>query len=257
MKAKCFILLFVTTLSLQLFAGDMEYYFWKGKINGSDVKLACAVKDGVMTGEMFEDNVEYEAIYNVAGYETDGMYDIRIYNDNDGVNFMYFMRCEIKGGDLIGITQPNGNKVKMKKFKDKYARPINREPGMYSSPYIEGKNFRMEGWDRGGRYLYENPMHVKGELTLWGNMNDDSYTLSIRRDSGPYNGGNDALVDASGLFLPDNGNFEYTIPYCGYTFSVKFYDHFLVIRSLFGPPSGCFGSGAAITGIYILEPAKG
>ena len=52
MKAKCFILLFVTTLSLQLFAGDMEYYFWKGKINGSDVKLACAVKDGVMTGEM-------------------------------------------------------------------------------------------------------------------------------------------------------------------------------------------------------------
>ena len=61
MKAKCFILLFVTTLSLQLFAGDMEYYFWKGKINGSDVKLACAVKDGVMTGEMFEDNVEYES----------------------------------------------------------------------------------------------------------------------------------------------------------------------------------------------------
>lgn len=257
MRQRTFVFMMLLMLALQASAGNVSYYFWQGKLGGSGVKLACAVKDGVMTGELFADT-EYERIVcNVAGYKSDGMYDIRIYDDSEGVNFVYFLRAEIKGDNLVGIIQPSGTKFQLKKFTDKYAMSISREPGAYSSPYLEGKCFRFQGWDRGGEYLYENAMGVKGELTLWGNMNDDSFTLSIRRDGGPNYGGNDALVGADALYLPDHGYFEHSIPYCGYTFGVSFYDHFLVIRTISGNPSGCFGSGAAITGIYIMVPAKG
>lgn len=257
MKAKGFVVMLMVMLALQVQAGKASYYFWQGKVGGLPVKLACAVKDGVMTGEMFSEVDGSTEVYNVAGYETDGMYDIRVYDDGEGINYIYFLRAELKGSSLVGIVQPSGEKFRLRKYSDKYASPIDREPGVYSSPYLEGKVFRFEGWGRGGMYQYENPMRVKGELTLWGNTRDETFELSIRRDGGPDNKGNDALVDAAGLYLPDHGDFDYTIQYCGYTFSVRFYDHFLVIRSVSGSPSGCFGSGAAITGIYIAVPAKG
>lgn len=257
MKVKSIIIVFIMMLAIPVQAGKVSYYFWQGKIDNQPVKLACAIKDGVMTGELFENNDGMTIVYNVAGYETDGMYDIRVYDDGEGIEFIYFLRAEVKGGKLVGVIQPSGKKFHLKKYTDKYANPIDREYGVYSSPYLEGKIFRFGGWDRGGMYQYENAMRVKGELTLWGNTKDHTFALSIRRDGGQDNKGNDALVDASGLYLPDHGDFDYTIYYCGYTFSVRFYDHFLVIRSVSGSPSGCFGSGAAITGVYIAVPAKG
>ena len=257
MKAKILMFLFGLLTAVQAHAGDVSYYFWQGKLEGRQVKMACAVKDDVMTGEMFETVDGTDRVYGVAGYKTDGMFDIKVYDDAYGVNHLFFLRADIKGKDLAGIVQPSGKKFRLHKYSDKYARPIDREAGAYSSPYIEGKTYKFSGWDRGGEYVYENAMRVKGKLALWGHTENDFFTLSILRDAGPDQQGSDAIVDCANLYVPDNGDFEYTIPYCGYTFSVKFYDHFLIVRPVSGSSSGCFGSGAAITGIYIAIPAKG
>ena len=259
MKVKNLFLLLLLSLTLQVQAGEVSYYFWAGKLDNHKVKLACAVKDGVMTGEMFKQIDGQDVTYNVAGMWTDGFFDIKVYGEGDGygVDHVFFLRAKVKDNELKGILQPSGKKFTLKRYEDSYAHPINREPGIYSSPYLEGKTYSFSGWDRGGEYVYANAMRVQGKLTLWGNTEDDTFALSIFRDAGPDHQGNDAIVECQKLALPDNGNFDYTIPYCGYTFSVRFYDHFLIIRSMSGSPAGCFGSGAAITGIYIAIPAKG
>lgn len=259
MKLKSVIFTLFSMLATQAFAGNVTYHFWEGKVNGQEVKMSCAIQDGIMTGEVFQIIEGMVSTYEVAGYERDGMYDVRVYTDGDAtdVEYLFFMRGKVKGDKFVGIEETTGKKFKLSKFSDEYARPLNRLQGIYSSPYVEGKTYKFSGWDRGGMYVYENAMRVKGELTLWGSYDDDTFKLSIRRDSGSDHRGNDALVEASGLNLPENGDFIYTIPGCGYSFQVRFCDHFLIIRSLAGSPSGCFGSGASITGIYIMIPAKG
>lgn len=259
MRLKTFVMMFFALFMLQATAVGANYYFWQGKLGGNNVKWACAVEDGIMTGEMFLAD-EGNAVYEVAGYEQDGMFDIRVYSmegGEKGIYMVYFLRAQVKGGELVGVDQQSAQKFRLRKYQDKYAYAIDGSNAEYSSPYIEGKTYLFHGWDRGGEYLYENASGVKGELTLWANFSDDSYNLSIRRDSGAYGAGNDALVEAPVIYPSVEGDFTYTIPGCGYTFSVKFYDHFLVIRSVTGSPKGCFGSGAAITGIYIMVPAKG
>jgi hypothetical protein len=65
-------------------------------------------------------------------------------------------------------------------------------------------------------------------------------------------------VGISGIHPDENtGSFNATLSGCDYRFSVRFHDHFLIIRPLSGSPSKCFGSGASIVGIYIMLPAKG
>ena len=260
MRLKTFMMMILAMFMMQLTVAGANYYFWQGKLDNNSVKMACAVEDGVMTGEMFVPFEGTEQVYEVAGYEQGGMFDIRVYSTEGGekgIYVVYFLRAQLKGGELVGIDQQGGKKFRLHKYQDKFAHPINASNAEYSSPYVEGKTYQLHGWDRGGEYLYENAMGVKGELTLWANMEDESYNLSIRRDSGAYGSGSDALVEARVVYPSEEGDFDYTIPSCDYSFSVKFYDHFLVIRSLAGSPKKCFGSGAAITGIYILVPAKG
>lgn len=241
-------------------ADEVSYYFWKGELNDTEVKMACAVKDDIMTGEIFQ-NIDGETVVcNVAGMKNGNMFDIKAYREieGEGIVHIYFLRAEIKNGDLTGITQNDGKKFKLKKYSDSYAYSINQQPGIYSSPYIEGKTFSFSGWDHGGEYLYQNHMDVRGELTLYYKPDYQSFTLSIRRDSEANGYGNDALVGINGITPDENtGNFNTKLPGCDYRFSVKFYDHFLVIRPISGSPSKCFGSGAGIVGIYIMVPAKG
>ena len=52
MKAKILMFLFGLLTAVQAHAGDVSYYFWQGKMEGRQVKMACAVKDDVMTGEL-------------------------------------------------------------------------------------------------------------------------------------------------------------------------------------------------------------
>jgi len=216
-------------MALYVSADETSYYFWKGKLGNTEVKMACAVKDDIMTGEIFQ-NIDGETVVcNVAGLKNGNLFDIKAYREieGEGIVHIYFLRAEIKNG-------------------------------AYNSPYIEGKTFNFSGWDHGGEYIYENHMGVKGELTLWYKPDNESFTLSIRRDSEGYGAGNDALVGINGI-TPDQetGNFVTALQDCNYRFSVRFYDHFLVIRQLSGSPAKCFGSGAGIVGIYIMVPAKG
>jgi hypothetical protein len=260
MKAKNLFILLLFCLAMQVQAGEVSYYFWQGKLSRNKVRLACAVQDGVMTGEMFEQVDGAQRNYSVAGLWSDGMFDIKVYAEGDGygVDYAYFLRAKVKDNELKGILQPSGKSFSLKKFSDPYARRIDREPGAYSSPYIEDKVYRFSGWDHGGEYVYQNAAGVTGKLELWGNTDGtDTFRLSILRHADGNGRGSDAIVDASHVKLPRYGDFEYTIPYCSYTFKVTFYDHFLVVRTLAGNAAQCFGSGAAITGIYVLIPAKG
>lgn len=240
-------------------AAGISYHFWKGKINGVEVKMACAVNDEVMTGEIFQYIDGEGIICNVAGAKNGSMYDIKAYREieGEGIVFTHFLRAEIKKGELIGITQNDGKKFKLKEYHDPYAGSLDRQWGIYNSPYVEGKTFNLSGWNNGGEYLYANHMDVHGELTMWYKPDQEAFTLSIRRDSEANGGGNDALIDLSGIKPAEDGSFDATLLDCGYHFSVKFYDHFLVIRQLMGTPSKCFGSGAGIVGIYVEVPAKG
>ena len=260
MKQRFIMSILCLLMALYVSADETSYYFWKGKLGNTEVKMACAVKDDIMTGEIFQ-NIDGETVVcNVAGLKNGNLFDIKAYREieGEGIVHIYFLRAEIKNGELVGITQNNGNKFKLKKFSDHYAYPIDQQNGAYNSPYIEGKTFNFSGWDHGGEYIYENHMGVKGELTLWYKPDNESFTLSIRRDSEGYGAGNDALVGINGI-MPnqETGNFVTALQDCNYRFSVRFYDHFLVIRQLSGSPAKCFGSGAGIVGIYIMVPAKG
>lgn len=260
MKHRSIMTILCLLIAVCAMAGETSYYFWKGKLNDVEVKMACAVNDDIMTGEIFQ-NIDGETIVcNVAGMKNGNLFDIKAYREveGEGIVHIYFLRAEIKNGELVGITQNNGQKFKLKKYSDPYAYSLDQGSDSYNSPYIEGKTFSFKGWDHGGEYLYANHMDVKGELTLWYKPSDEAFTLSIRRDSEANGGGNDALVGIRGIKPDENtGNFIANIPGCDYRFSVKFYDHFLVIRQLSGSPSKCFGSGAGIVGIYIQVPAKG
>ena len=260
MKKRSILFIICLLMTIAVKADEVSYYFWKGEIDGDEVKMACAVKDDIMTGEIFQ-NIDGETLVcNVAGMKNGNMFDIKAYRevDGEGIVHIYFLRAEIKNGILTGITQNNGEKFKLKKCTDPYAYAIDQQPGAYSSPYIEGKVLNFSGWDRGGEYIYKNHMDVNGELSLWYKPEFQAFTLSIRRDSEANGGGNDALVSINGITPDDTtGNFNAKLPGCDYRFSVKFYDHFLVIRQISGSPSKCFGSGAGIVGIYIALPAKG
>ena len=259
MKKRRILFIICLLMALTVKADEVSYYFWKGKIDGNEVKMACAVKDDVMTGELFQNIEGGTYVYNVAGMKTGNMFDIKVYHDVEGnIIHTYFIRAEIKNGNLVGITQNEEKKFTLKKYSDPYAYPIDAQQGLYSSPYVEGKVFHFKEWGHGGEYLYTNHMGVSGELTLWYKPETESFTLSIRRDSEANGAGNDALVDISGIHPDENtGSFNATLSGCDYRFSVRFHDHFLIIRPLSGSPSKCFGSGASIVGIYIMLPAKG
>lgn len=260
MRHRSIILILCLLMAITASAGEVSYYFWKGKLDNTEVKMACAVKDGVMTGEIFQYIDGNTIVCNVAGAKNGNLFDIKAYREigEEGITHIYFLRAEIKNGDLVGITQNDGKKFKLKKYSDPYAYPINRQSDIYSSPYLEGKTFSLKGWEHGGMYLYQNHMGVRGELELWYKPDTESFTLTIRRDSEAYGGGNDALVGVSGIH-PDENTGDFNAACCegSYHFSVTFHDHFLIIRQLSAQPAKCFGSGAGIVGIYILMPAKG
>ena len=260
MKQRCIMFFICLLMAVCAKAGEMSYHFWKGKLNGTEVKMACAVSNDVMTGEIFQ-NIDGETVVcNVAGVKNGNFFDIKAYReiDGEGIVHIYFLRAEIKNVEVTGITQNDGAKFKLKKYSDPYAYAIDQQEGIYSSPYIEGKTYSFNTWDHGGEYLYSNHMDVKGELTLWYKPDNKSFTLSIRRDSEANGGGNDALVSIPGITPNEiTGSFVTRLPGCDYRISVTFHDHFLIVKQLSGSPSKCFGSGAGIVGIYIQVPAKG
>ncbi len=255
-------LLICAAAALQAQTTDgINYYFWQGKLEGHQVKMSCAVSGDVLTGEMYETVDGEQRTYNVAGALIDGMFDIKVYayvDDTEfGIEHIFFLRAKIQGGKLKGIVQTSGKKFTLKTFDDPYALPLNREAGVYSSPYVEGKTFALHGWDGGGSYYYENARHVEGEMTLFFDPDRESFNLNIRRDAEARGAGSDALVSVGGIKPNQVGDFDAIIRSCGYSFTVSSHDHFIVIRTLAGKASQCFGGGSGIVGIYIQVPAKG
>ena len=105
MKQRNFLFIICLLMALTVKADEVSYYFWKGKIDGNEVKMACAVKDDVMTGELFQNIEGGTYVYNVAGMKTGNMFDIKVYHDVEGnIIHTYFIRAEIKNGHLVGIS---------------------------------------------------------------------------------------------------------------------------------------------------------
>ena len=146
MKQRNFLFIICLLMALTVKADEVSYYFWKGKIDGNEVKMACAVKDDVMTGELFQNIEGGTYVYNVAGMKTGNMFDIKVYHDVEGnIIHTYFIRAAPSGRQPRRYYAERREKVHSQEIFRPLCLPYRRAARLIQQPVRRGKGVPLQG----------------------------------------------------------------------------------------------------------------
>lgn len=241
-------------------AVPLLYYYWEGRIDNQEARLACAQQDKVLIGELMMKNEERTEFLRVLGMiDMDGEILFNVYDTENICALRQTFLGRIKGNTLECFEEATQTEFKLRAYKGNVRYAMDREADAYCSPFSKSTiyYFKVDNRELAGGYSFVDMTSFSehyGRIDI-SRSGDDLEVMEFSIDY--KNKGRQALTDGQSIL--DGNTFKHHLSYgeCDYEFEVVFYNGFLIIRSVSGKSHGCFDSNTSIEGIYVQEPSVG
>lgn len=220
-----------------------NYGFTAKTEGGADIRLICTEDDDVLCGDLTIDGNTYRTVGTC---------------DENGE--LYFAALKPDGDIPWALVIPAGNgKREGTLYKGKDATKVTLTP---TREGLMTFGFSADVNDIVGLYEFDYPGDMRsGRLNVWrGGENFEEYHFEIMNTGSGAHKLNMAKDDFSEYIGEETTVYRYMWnddTEDNFSYTIRFFDNFAVIRSGKGNPDAFFGLGTSIDGIYVKLPAVG